>query len=162
MWRPCRKWRAWSAPWWKPRGAAGRFFDGAHRSPCGASATDPQAGRLAEIFDSLIEQAEITLVNGVLARDLSLPVPTMEMGEIVIQVSTTASSIKAAYVLLKSLSDRSPSLQPHRQRCHRSRSPYRLRQHGPGGQPLSGCPVEFHGPSRLTIIFAALPGRAGR
>jgi flagellar biosynthesis protein FlhG len=26
------------------------------------SATDPQAGRLAEIFDSLIEQAEITLV----------------------------------------------------------------------------------------------------
>jgi flagellar biosynthesis protein FlhG len=30
----------------------------------------------------------------------------MEMGEIVIQVSTTASSIKAAYVLLKSLSDR--------------------------------------------------------
>jgi flagellar biosynthesis protein FlhG len=47
---------------------AGRFFDGAHRAPCGASATDPQAGRLAEIFDSLIEQAEITLVNGVLAR----------------------------------------------------------------------------------------------
>jgi flagellar biosynthesis protein FlhG len=69
-------------------------------------ATDPDAGRLAEIFDSLIEQAEITLVNGVLARDESLPVPTMEMGEIVIQVSTTASSIKAAYVLLKSLSDR--------------------------------------------------------
>ncbi|EJM98539.1 ATPase involved in chromosome partitioning [Herbaspirillum sp. YR522] len=66
----------------------------------------PQAGRLAEIFDGLIEQAEITLVNGVLADDQSMPVPTMEMGEIVIQVSTTASSIKAAYVLLKSLSDK--------------------------------------------------------
>lgn len=69
-------------------------------------ANHQHAGRLSEIFDTLIEQAEITLVNGVMADDQSLPVPTMEMGEIVIQVSTTASSIKAAYVLLKSLSDR--------------------------------------------------------
>lgn len=70
------------------------------------TSANPRAGRLAEIFDALIEQAEITLVNGVLADDQSLPVSTMEMGEIIIQVSTTASSIKAAYVLLKSLSDR--------------------------------------------------------
>lgn len=65
-----------------------------------------QAGRLAEIFDSLIGQSQITLVNGVLAEDQSMPVATMEMGEIIIQVSTTAASIKAAYVLLKSLSDK--------------------------------------------------------
>ncbi|MBO9535858.1 antiactivator of flagellar biosynthesis FleN protein [Herbaspirillum sp.] len=69
-------------------------------------ASHPQAGQLAAIFDTLIEQAEITLVNGVLAEDHSFPVPTMEMGEIVIQVSTTASSIKSAYVLLKSLTDK--------------------------------------------------------
>ncbi|MBB5392902.1 flagellar biosynthesis protein FlhG [Herbaspirillum sp. SJZ130] len=70
------------------------------------AAGHPQAGRLVSIFDTLIEQAEITLVNGVLAEDDSFPVSTMEMGEIVIQLSTSASSIKAAYVLLKSLTDR--------------------------------------------------------
>ncbi|MFJ3045096.1 MinD/ParA family protein [Herbaspirillum chlorophenolicum] len=70
------------------------------------AAGHPQAGRLTALFDTLIEQAEITLVNGVLAEDHSFPVSTMEMGEIVIQVSTTASSIKAAYVLLKGLTDK--------------------------------------------------------
>lgn len=65
-----------------------------------------QAGQLTAIFDTLIEQAEITLVNGVLASDNSFPVSTMEMGEIVIQMSTSASSIKSAYVLLKSLTDK--------------------------------------------------------
>ena len=76
---------------------ARRVVPGAHHA---------QAGRLTEIFDGLIEQAQITLVNGVLAEDQSLPVSTMELGEIVIQMSPTANSIKAAYVLLKNLSDR--------------------------------------------------------
>jgi flagellar biosynthesis protein FlhG len=70
------------------------------------SASHHQAGSLAEVFDTMIEQADLSLVNGVLSDDQSLPVPSMEMGEIVIQVSASASSIKAAYVLLKTLSDR--------------------------------------------------------
>ena len=68
--------------------------------------THPQTARLAEIFDQLTEQSDITLVNGELTDEESLPVPAMEMGEIVIHMSTSPASIKAAYVLIKNLSDR--------------------------------------------------------
>lgn len=71
-----------------------------------SAATHPQASRLAQIFDTLTEESDITLVNGELGDDDVLPVPGMEMGEIVVHMSTSPSSIKAAYVLLKSLSDK--------------------------------------------------------
>jgi len=70
------------------------------------SATHPQAARLAEIFDSLTTDSDITLVSAELGEEDSLAVPAMETGEIVIHVSTNPGSIKAAYVLLKNLSDR--------------------------------------------------------
>jgi len=70
------------------------------------SATHPQAARLAEIFDSLTTDSDITLVSAELGDEDSLAVPAMETGEIVIHVSTNPGSIKAAYVLLKNLSDR--------------------------------------------------------
>ena len=71
-----------------------------------SAATHPQAVRLAAIFDALTEESDITLVNGELGEGDVLPVPAMEMGEIVVHMSTSPSSIKAAYVLIKSLSDR--------------------------------------------------------
>ncbi len=71
-----------------------------------SASTHPQASRLAEIFDALTAESDVTLVNGELSDEDALPVPAMEMGEIVVHMSTTPSSIKAAYVLLKDLSDR--------------------------------------------------------
>jgi len=70
-------------------------------------ATHLQASRLAEIFDVLTDESDVTLVNGELNEDKSLPVPGMEMGgEIVVHMSTSLGSIKAAYALIKSLNDR--------------------------------------------------------
>jgi len=66
----------------------------------------PQASLLAQIFDKLTSESDVTLVNAELGDDDSLPVPAMEMGEIVVHMSTNPASIKAAYVLLKELSDR--------------------------------------------------------
>ena len=66
----------------------------------------PQASLLAQIFDKLASDNDITLVNAELGEDDSLPVPAMEMGEIVVHMSTNPASIKSADVLLKDLSDR--------------------------------------------------------
>ena len=71
-----------------------------------SASTHPQASRLAQIFDGLTEESDITLINGELNDDELLPVPAMEMGEIVVHMSTSPTSIKAAYVLLKGLSDK--------------------------------------------------------
>jgi flagellar biosynthesis protein FlhG len=64
------------------------------------------AARIADAFDTLASQADIVLFNGVLKDDDAFPIAAMESGEIVIQVSTTSNSIKAAYMLLKRLSDK--------------------------------------------------------
>jgi len=66
----------------------------------------PQASLLAQIFDTLTSKSDVTLVNAELGEDDCLPVPAMEMGEIVVHMSTNPASIKAAYVMLKDLSDR--------------------------------------------------------
>ncbi|MFZ1180360.1 MAG: antiactivator of flagellar biosynthesis FleN protein [Herbaspirillum sp.] len=71
-----------------------------------SAATHLQASRLAEIFDVLTDESDITLVNGELNEDKALPVPGMEMGEIVVHMSTSPGSIKAAYALIKNLNDR--------------------------------------------------------
>ena len=67
-----------------------------------ASADD--ARRLAKSFDVLVKQTGIVIVDGEFDRDDSFPVPIMDSSEIVVQVSTSAASITAAYSLIKRLS----------------------------------------------------------
>ncbi len=63
-----------------------------------------EARRLAKTFDVLIKQTGIVIVDGEFGADDSFPVPLMASAEIVVQVSTSAASITAAYALIKRLS----------------------------------------------------------
>jgi len=72
------------------------------RSNSGSGADE--ARRLAKTFEVLVKQTGIVIVDGEFARDDSFPVPIMESSEIVVQVSTSAASITAAYALIKRLS----------------------------------------------------------
>ncbi len=63
-----------------------------------------QARRLAKTFDVLVKQTGIVIVDGEFSSDDSFPVPIMDSAEIVVQVSTSAASITAAYSLIKRLS----------------------------------------------------------
>ena len=69
----------------------------------------PQAGsdearRLAKAFDVLVKgQGGIVIVDGELQRDGSFAVPVLAESEIVVQVSTSATSITNAYALVKRL-----------------------------------------------------------
>jgi flagellar biosynthesis protein FlhG len=70
-------------------------------------ASEDEARRLAKTFEVMARQAGILLVDG----DMSMagqggacfPVPMMASADIVVQVSTSATSIKAAYCLIKRL-----------------------------------------------------------
>jgi flagellar biosynthesis protein FlhG len=76
------------------------------------SVTPAQAGdadearRLSNTFDVLVKQAagSIVIVDGEFGEDGSFPVPIMASSEIVVQVSTGATSITNAYALVKRLS----------------------------------------------------------
>jgi flagellar biosynthesis protein FlhG len=61
---------------------------------------------LAKAFDVLVKQSagSIVIVDGEFLEDGSFPVPIMESSEIVVQVSTGATSITNAYALIKRLS----------------------------------------------------------
>jgi len=63
-----------------------------------------EARRLAKTFDVLVKQTGIVIVDGEFGPDASFPVPIMDSAEIVVQVSTSAASITAAYALIKRLS----------------------------------------------------------
>lgn len=63
-----------------------------------------EARRLAKAFDVLVKQSGIVIVDGEFGSDDSFPVPLMASSEIVVQVSTSAASITAAYALIKRLS----------------------------------------------------------
>jgi flagellar biosynthesis protein FlhG len=65
-----------------------------------------ESRRLAKTFDVLVKQAagSIVIVDGEFGDDGSFPVPIMESSEIVVQVSTGATSITNAYALVKRLS----------------------------------------------------------
>jgi len=65
------------------------------------SAAD-EARRLAKAFDVLVKQTGIVLVDGEFDGD-GFPVPLMASSEIVVQVSNSATSIKAAYCMIKRL-----------------------------------------------------------
>ena len=60
--------------------------------------------RLGKTFDVLVKQAGMVLVDAELGKDDSFPLPLMADAEIVVQVSTSAASITAAYALIKRLS----------------------------------------------------------
>ncbi|MCS0611359.1 antiactivator of flagellar biosynthesis FleN protein [Massilia kyonggiensis] len=70
-----------------------------------ASASADEARRLAKTFDVLVKQAgSIIMVDGEFSDDGTFPVPIMASSEIVVQVSTSATSITNAYALIKRLS----------------------------------------------------------
>ncbi|MES2830676.1 MAG: antiactivator of flagellar biosynthesis FleN protein [Pseudomonadota bacterium] len=64
------------------------------------------ARRLANAFGVLASQTDILLVDAELDADDALPLAAMDRGDIVVQVSTDAASIKAAYGLIKRLNAR--------------------------------------------------------
>jgi flagellar biosynthesis protein FlhG len=70
----------------------------------GVNADD--ARRLSNTFDVLVKQSSgsIVIVDGEFGEDGSFPVPIMASSEIVVQVSTGATSITNAYALVKRLS----------------------------------------------------------
>jgi flagellar biosynthesis protein FlhG len=71
-----------------------------------SAATPDEARRLAKAFDVLVKQSagSIVIVDGEFGVDGSFPVPVMASSEIVVQVSTGATSITNAYALVKRLS----------------------------------------------------------
>ena len=75
-------------------------------TPAFAGATVEDTRRLAKTFDVLVKQSagSIVIVDGEFSDDGSFPVPIMESSEIVVQVSTGATSITNAYALVKRLS----------------------------------------------------------
>jgi flagellar biosynthesis protein FlhG len=66
-----------------------------------------QAQQLANTFGLLAAQADILVIDGELDAAGAFPVPIMECSEIVVQVSVGASSIKAAYSIVKQLNAQS-------------------------------------------------------
>ena len=70
-----------------------------------AASNADEARRLAKAFDVLVKkQGGIVIVDGELRRDGSFAVPQLADSEIVVQVSTSATSITNAYGLIKRLS----------------------------------------------------------
>jgi flagellar biosynthesis protein FlhG len=69
-----------------------------------AGATAEDARRLANTFDVMVKQTGIVMVDGECGADGGLPLVAMADSEIVIQVSTSATSITNAYALIKRLS----------------------------------------------------------
>ncbi|MGH8856046.1 MAG: MinD/ParA family ATP-binding protein, partial [Telluria sp.] len=72
-----------------------------------ASLGTPQHGderRLANTFDVLVKHSGIVMVDAELGPDGELPLPLLASSEIVVQVSTSATSITNAYALIKRLS----------------------------------------------------------
>jgi flagellar biosynthesis protein FlhG len=65
--------------------------------------TADHTSRLVSAFGTLAKKADIVLVDAELGADDSFPISTMAQSEIVVQVSTSATSIKNAYAIIKRL-----------------------------------------------------------
>ncbi|HEU4853595.1 MAG TPA: antiactivator of flagellar biosynthesis FleN protein [Telluria sp.] len=78
-------------------------FGVARMTPGGSWPTLSEARRLGNTFDVLVKQHGIVMVDGELGEGEAFPVRVMESAEIVIQVGTSAESIKAGYALVKRL-----------------------------------------------------------
>jgi len=59
--------------------------------------------RLAQAFGALAKEHDIVVVDGELGADDGFALPALGGGEIVVQVSNSAASIKAAYAMIKRL-----------------------------------------------------------
>jgi flagellar biosynthesis protein FlhG len=70
----------------------------------GATLATEEARRLATTFDVMVQQAGIVMVDGECAGEGGFPLAAMANAEIVVQVSTSATSITNAYALIKRLS----------------------------------------------------------
>ncbi len=64
-----------------------------------------QARRLANTFGVLAKQSDIVVIDAALDEDDAFPIPAMASGEIVVQVSSSAASIKSAYSIIKRLNN---------------------------------------------------------
>jgi flagellar biosynthesis protein FlhG len=62
-----------------------------------------QLRRLSNAFGVLASQSDVLMVDAELDEDGNLPIPAMANGDIVVQVSPDAASIKNAYALIKRL-----------------------------------------------------------
>lgn len=62
-----------------------------------------QTRRLAQLFGILAKESDVVMVDGDLDKDDALPLAAMAAGEIVVQVSNSAASIKSAYSIIKRL-----------------------------------------------------------
>ncbi|MFI4939109.1 MAG: MinD/ParA family protein [Burkholderiales bacterium] len=76
-------------------------------TPSNATSDKQQAQQLANVFGLLAAQADILLIDGELDASGAFPLAVMEHSEIVVQVSGGASSIKAAYSIVKQLNAQS-------------------------------------------------------
>jgi flagellar biosynthesis protein FlhG len=65
-----------------------------------------QARRLAKAFGVLATRADIVVADAELDDQDALPMPALANGEIVIQVSASAASIKSAYAIIKRVNGR--------------------------------------------------------
>jgi flagellar biosynthesis protein FlhG len=73
--------------------------------PASAGTTSAEdARRLANTFEVMVKQTGIVIVDGEFTPDGAFPLPAMANSEIVVQVSTSATSITNAYALIKRLS----------------------------------------------------------
>lgn len=68
----------------------------------GARCGPDETRRLAKAFDVLVKQTGVVIVDGEFDGE-AFPVPAMASAEIVVQVSASPASIKAAYALIKRL-----------------------------------------------------------
>ncbi|WP_017878901.1 MinD/ParA family ATP-binding protein [Janthinobacterium sp. CG3] len=70
-----------------------------------AAVAADEARRLAKAFDVLVKQTGIVIVDGEYGEDgeEGFPLPAMASADIVVQVSNSATSIKAAYCMIKRL-----------------------------------------------------------
>lgn len=59
--------------------------------------------RLGQAFSGLAREHDIVLVDAMLDEADEFPLPTLGMGEIVVQVSSSAAAIKSAYAMIKRL-----------------------------------------------------------
>ncbi|MDB5765051.1 MAG: fleN [Herminiimonas sp.] len=76
------------------------------RGPLNAAMPDAERARLAAAFGALAKASDVVVIDAELSPDDSFPLPAMAEGEIVVQVSAGAASIKSAYSIIKRLNAR--------------------------------------------------------
>jgi flagellar biosynthesis protein FlhG len=71
----------------------------------GAFQGGAEVEQVGRVFGALAEKTDIVMVDGMLDDDDCFPLPAMAAGEIVVQVSSSAASIKTGYSIIKRLTE---------------------------------------------------------